>query len=106
MRTNPSYSEEALTADLRKWWKEQVTDEDDPFSAPRTPRSGTIFEVVPAVDSLSVVAALVAMEKHLDFEVPPRIIKPGGYRDCEEMIADLLPKVRDLRLKQSKKEAA
>jgi acyl carrier protein len=102
---HPSYSEDALIADLRRWWDEQVADEEDPFADPPRPRAGTIFEVVPVVDSLGVVSALVTIEKHLDFEIPPQIIKPGGYRNFEEMIADLLPKVRALLIKR-KKEAA
>lgn len=106
MRINPSYSENTLIADLRKWWNEQVADEEDPFADPHQPRSGTIFEVIPSVDSLGVVAALITIEKHLNFEIPPQIIKPGGYRNFEEMIADLLPKVRTLLIKQRQKEAA
>jgi hypothetical protein len=100
------YSEDDLRADLQTWWNDQVANDDDPFADPRPPRTGTIFEVVPEVDSLGVVAALITIEKHVKFEVPPRIIKAGGYRTFEEMADDLLPKVRALVLKQRKKEAA
>jgi len=105
MRINPSYSEDALIAALRSWWNEQVGDEEDPFADTPRPRSGTIFEVVPVVDSLGVVSALVTIEKHLGFEIPPQIIKPGGYRNFEEMVADLVPKVRALLIKRQKEAA-
>ena len=32
----------------------------------------------------------------LDIEIPPEIIKPGGYDSCDEMLDDLLPKLRDV----------
>jgi hypothetical protein len=67
---------------------------------------GTIFEVVPIVDSLGVVTALLTIEKHVKFVVPPRIIKAGGYGSFEEMLAHLLPRVRALAIQRRKKEAA
>lgn len=106
MDTDLGYSEDDLKADLRAWWDDQVSTEDDPFADPQPPRTGTIFEVVPAIDSLGVVEALITIEKHLKCEVPPRIIKAGGYRDFEEMAGDLLPKIRALVIKQRKKDAA
>lgn len=107
MNTHLGYSEDDLTADLRSWWDDQVADADDPFADPQPPpRTGTIFEVLPVVDSLGVVTALITIEKHVQFELPPGIIKAGGYRSFEEMVGDLLPKVRALVIKQRKKEAA
>jgi len=100
------YSEDDLVADLKVWWSDQVADADDPFADPRSPREGTIFEVVPVVDSLGVVTALVTIEKHVNFKVPASIIKAGGYRSFEEMRAHLLPRVRSLALQRRKKEAA
>ncbi|MEX0697738.1 MAG: hypothetical protein WD099_09355 [Dongiaceae bacterium] len=106
MSSSLGYSEDELTADLRSWWDDQVADANDPFANPVPHQPGTIFEVVPVIDSLGVVTALITMEKHVKFEIPPRIIKAGGYRSFEEMIADLLPKVRALAIKKRKKEAA
>jgi hypothetical protein len=106
MTPNLGYSENDLTADLRRWWDDQVADPNDPFAEPRPSRSGTIFDVVPAVDSLGVVEVLITIEKHVNCEVPVGIIRPGGYRNFEEMIADLLPKTRAFAMKQRKKEAA
>lgn len=106
MSSDFGYSEDDLAADLRIWWDDQVADADDPFSDPRPPREGTIFEVVPVVDSLGVVTALLTIEKHVKFEVPPQIIKAGGYRSFEEMLAHLLTRIRALVIQRRKKEAA
>ena len=106
MSSDLGYSEEELTADLRVWWDDQVTDIEDPFAEPRPLREGTIFEVVPVVDSLGVVTALVTIEKHVKIEVPPKIIKAGGYRSFDEMVAHLLPEIRALVTQRRKKEAA
>ena len=90
--TSETYCEDALIGDLRIWWDGEVGD-NDPFANPR-PATGTIFDVIPAVDSLGVVNGLLTIEKHVGFEVSPRIVRPGGYASFEDMTADLLPKVR------------
>ena len=103
------YSETTLTDDLRAWWNGEVEGADDPFAAPK-PRAGTIFDVLPAIDSLGVISGLLTIEKHVGFEVPSRVIRRGGYSSFEDMTSDLLPKVRALaeRHRQSirRKEAA
>jgi hypothetical protein len=106
MSANPGYSEIDLIDELRAWWDSQVGDAQDPFATPHPPHAGTIFEIVVAVDSLCVVSALAKITKHIKIPVPPGIIKPGGYCSFEEMMSDLLPKIRVLMIKQSKKEAA
>jgi hypothetical protein len=90
-----AYDEGAIRAELRSWWDGQVDSADDPFAAPK-PTSGTIFDVIPVVDSLSVVTALVAIEKHVGFKVPSRVIQRGGYNSFDEMVDDLVPKVSAL----------
>ena len=99
------YSEADLLNDLQNWWDEEVAADDDPFTVPRS-TSGTIFEVIPEVDSLGVINGLLTIEEHVGFEVPPSIIQRGGYRSFEEMTTDLIPKVRALVIKKRKKEAA
>lgn len=99
------YSEADLLNDLQVWWDEEVDPADDPFAASR-PSSGTIFDVVPVVDSLGVVKALLTIEEHVGFEVPPSVIKRGGYRTFDEMAEHLIPKVRALVVKKKKKAAA
>lgn len=106
MSAGLGYSEIDLIADLQVWWDDQVANAEDPFADPRPPRAGTIFEVVPVIDSLGVVTALLTIEKHVNFEVPARIIRAGGYRSFDDMTADLLPKIRTLVTRQRKKEAA
>ena len=107
--TDGSYQEEGLTDDLRAWWDGEVGAVDDPFSEPKS-ATGTIFDVIPTIDSLGAVNGLLTIEKHVGFEVPPRIIRPGGYTSFNDMTADLLPKVRAMveRRQQAprRKEAA
>jgi hypothetical protein len=106
--TSETYSEQALIDDLRTWWDGEVGD-NNPFGNPK-PATGTIFDVIPTIDSLGAVNGLLTVEKHVGFEVPPRIIRPGGYASFDDMTADLLPKVRAMvERRQStprKKEAA
>jgi hypothetical protein len=98
------YSEDDLAADLREWWNDQVATDNDPFADPLPPKAGTIFEVVPLVDSLGVVTALITIEKHVDFKVPPSVIKAGGYRSLEDMLGHLLPKIWAMAVKKRQRE--
>lgn len=88
------YDEDALEQDLRAWWDDQVGD-DDPFANPKPP-TGTIYDVVPTMDSLSAVTGLVIVETHVGFEVPPTTIRRGGYTGVDDVVNDILPKVRVL----------
>src|SRR3989442_1222791 len=93
------YSEKDLVRDLQEWWDDQVGSESDPFAPPNS-RKGTIFEAVPLVDSFSVITGLVAIEQRVGFPVSPEIIRPGGYTGFQDMVEDLLPKVRVLAAKR------
>ncbi len=104
-----SYSESALSADLRTWWDGEVGGADDPFADPKPKVSGTIFDVLPAIDSLGCVNGLLTIEKHVGFEVPSCILRRGGYNSFDDMALDLLPKVRAMvegRRPLRKREAA
>jgi hypothetical protein len=94
--------ETALLADMKTWWDEQVG-KDDPF-APPTLASGTIMDVLPEVDSLTTVTALIVIEKYLPCEVPPSVIRPGGYHNFQDMTQDLLPKLHALIVKHAGKQ--
>jgi hypothetical protein len=90
------YDEGALVGDLRVWWDDQVGGgEDDPF-ADATPPTGTIFDAIPVIDSLGAVTGLITVEQHVGFKVPSRVIRRGGYNSFDDLIDDLLPKVRAL----------
>jgi hypothetical protein len=96
------FNEAAIRAELQSWWDSEVDSSDDPFANPKLP-TGTIFDVVPVVDSLSVTTALVAIEKHIGFKMPPRVIQRGGYNSFDDMVNDLIPKVGFLFEKRKSK---
>lgn len=81
----------AVTKDLRRWWRDTV--EDDPFGLPKPPK-GTICDALPALDSLSAQDATLTMEKHVDFSIPPEIVRRGGYTDVDDMVNDLTTKLK------------
>ena len=79
---------------LEQWWVTESLDRaDDPFAkAPKA--TGTIYDLLPALDSLTIIRSFVVIEKVLDFQIPVTLVKPGGYSTREEMLKDLLPKLR------------
>lgn len=97
-----------LVAELEEWFEEETAAIDGSIEAGAPSGSGgSIMSIRPAIDSKRVVDATVITKKVLDIELPPQIIKAGGYASCEEMIADLVPKLEkvfigDIKLKKRK----
>jgi hypothetical protein len=84
----------ALITELERWFGEETAAIDGSVEAGAPSGSGgSILGMRPAIDSKRVVDATVITKKVLDIELPPHIIKAGGYASCEEMIADLVPKL-------------
>jgi hypothetical protein len=98
------FDEQALLLDLQTWWDDQVGS-NDPF-APPAPPSGTIMDALPAVDSLATVTALIVIEKHLPCEVPPSVIRPGGYHGFDDLSQDMIPKLQALVDKHLRRQKA
>jgi hypothetical protein len=92
-----TFPEQELEDAIGKWWDEETSKRlNDPFAA-----SGTLFDVLTEVDSLSAVNVLLTIEPIVGFAPPESIIKPGGYADRKEMIDHLLPALRKLYDKRS-----
>lgn len=86
-----------LIAQFEAWFEEETTSIDGSTStgAP-SGAGGSIIAMRPAIDSKRVVDATIITQQVLGIELPPEIIKPGGYDSCEAMIADLLPKLQQV----------
>jgi hypothetical protein len=96
------FNEKQLIAELQTWWDDQIA-LDDPFSEPKA-ASGTIFDALPMVDSLATVSALLMVAKHVPFRVTPKIIKKGGYTDFDDLVTDMMPKLKELSQKHELKQ--
>jgi hypothetical protein len=98
----------ALIAELKDWFEEETAAIDGSIEAGAPSGSGgSIMGMRPAIDSKRVVDATVVTKKVLEIELPPQIIKAGGYASCDEMIADLVPKLErvfigDIKVKKRK----
>ncbi|WP_024576218.1 MULTISPECIES: hypothetical protein [unclassified Afipia] len=85
-----------LISALRAWFEEETTPIDGVVDEADVPsgEGGSIVGMRPAIDSKRVVDATVITKKVLGIPLPPAIIKPGGYNSCEEMIDDIVPKLK------------
>lgn len=99
-----TFDEKALVGDLKSWWDSEVSAVDDPFAPPKMP-TGTLFDALPAIDSLGVVSALLTVEKHVPFKVTPGLIRPGGYNSFEDLVADFISKLKALAAKHNNPDA-
>lgn len=86
-----------LVQELQSWFEEETApiDGSAPPAAPAG-AGGSIVGMRPAIDSKRVVDASRVTRAVLDMELPPEIIKRGGYESCEEMINDLIPKLEQV----------
>lgn len=86
-----------LVSELEAWFEEETESIDGSIAAAAPSGSGgSIMGTCPAIDSKRVVDVTVITKKVLDIELPPEIIQPGGYASCDEMIADLVPKLEQV----------
>lgn len=84
-----------LVSQLEAWFEQETAPIDGaPGADAPSGDGGSIIGTGPAIDSKRVVDARVVTKKVLDIELPPAIIKPGGYASCKEMIDDIVPKLR------------
>jgi len=84
-----------LIAGLEAWFAEETASIDGTVSASApSGTGGSIIAMLPAIDSKRVVDATVITKQVLGIELPPAIIKPGGYNSCAEMVADIVPKLQ------------
>ena len=91
-----AFPENEIITALHKWWAEEALERaEDPFSPALKP-TGTLYDLLPALDSLSIMRSFLTVKKILKKEVPVGLVKPGGYYSREEMLKDLLPKLRKL----------
>lgn len=92
--TKSSFDEIAseLTQSLGEWHEDEKNDLDADLPADLT--SDPLFEDMPEIDSKSVVKASPIIRKLLGAELDPKLIRKGGYTSFDDLIADLLPKLR------------
>ena len=83
-----------LKAELEEWFEKETESIDGSVAAGAPAGSGgSIMGMRPAIDSKRVVDATVVTKQVLGIDLPSQIIKAGGYGSCEEMIADIVPKL-------------
>lgn len=97
-----------LVAALQAWFEEEIEAIDGSVEAGAPSGSGgSIMGMRPAIDSKRVLDATAVTKKVLEIDLPPEIIKPGGYDSCADMIADIVPKLEkvfigDIKVKKRK----
>jgi len=85
-------SEKKLRAALRKWWDDEAQDFDAAVS-----KTNKVWQtMMPEIDSKAVVKASPIIKRFLGTPLDPRLIKKGGYASFDDLVKDLLPKLRKL----------
>jgi hypothetical protein len=81
-----------------KEWFETETAPIEPELEAKAPggSGGSILDRDTAIDSKRVLDATLITEEVLELELPPELIQPGGYDSFDEMIDDIVPKLREV----------
>ena len=85
-----------LAADLKSWWEQECGDWDalvegaDPQALPG---GEDLWDRMPVVDSKAVARTSPIFERYFGIPLDVKLIRPGGYKSIDEMIADLVPKM-------------
>lgn len=81
----------------RDWADRECTTFDEAVRPAGLPiaAGGSIWDM-PAIDSKRAVSLLVELEFLLNCKLPSKLIKRGGYKSPDELLGDLVPKIRQL----------
>lgn len=95
---------EVLLEEVKEWTKTNI----EPSEGGQ---GGTVWNISPAIDSLSVIDTVLIAEKTLKIKIEPEeVILKGGYETTDEFLEDFLPKVKavyiDKLTKDEEKENA
>lgn len=83
----------ALVAELRAWGAESEAGWDAAVGAAPAADNCDVWETLPVIDSKAVARTSPIFEKHLGRKLNIKLIRPGGYKDKEDMIRDLVPRM-------------
>lgn len=90
-----AFPEALIRSELGRWAQQlSAKKADDPFAKKKP--TGTLLDVIPAVDSLTVAETFTVLEKILNYKVPAKFIKKGGYDSIDQMTEHLIPQIRHL----------
>lgn len=98
-----------LIAGLKDWYDEETASIDGSVvGAAPSGSGGSIISVRPAINSKRVVDATLITEAVLGIELPPEIIKAGGYESYEALLEHIVPRLEkvftgELRVKKRKR---
>lgn len=86
----------ALKAELQGWYKEELATEQKMIPPASSGNSGsTVWNTgTGIIDSLRMVAILLYVEKHLNFQLPIEdMVKEGGHSNLEEALDHIMPQL-------------
>lgn len=101
-----------LIAKLRQWYDEETAPLDPELDTlARKGSGGSVLSGDPGINSKRVLDATFITEEVFGFELPPELIQPGGYDTFEELVSDIVPKLRDVftgarKVKSSKQKVS
>lgn len=96
---------EKIQIAFTKWWEaEQQEAADLAAVSPSSDELASVMKPIIEIDSHRAVRALLEVEEIVGCDIPPRVVKMGGYTSFEEMSEHLVAELEKMFV--SKKEKA
>lgn len=91
--TDGHFPREKVIGVLKEGWERLVSFcEEDPLDPPK-PK--TLKSLMNGLDSISAVEILISVESLIDVKLPSDTVRAGGYKDCTDLLNDVLPKIEN-----------
>ncbi len=79
---------------LRAWWQGKIASPLRRRAADPRKAGGTVFDIQPEVSSIEAVEVCLEVEPLMGFELKSsRVIRRGGYQNCDDFVQHLLPRL-------------
>ena len=93
--THPLFPSGKIEERLRAWWKRKAESPLRQRSVDPRTQGGTVFDIQPEVSSTETVEVFLEVEPLIGFKLTSSgLVKPGGYRTCDEFVQHFLPRLQ------------
>jgi len=92
--THPLFPSKKIEQKLRAWWKRKAESPLRQRASDPRKQGGTVFDIQPEVSSTETVEVFLEVEPLIGFKLTSSgLVKPGGYRTCDEFVHHFLPRL-------------
>lgn len=95
------FPEAKIRAAFAAWWRQEQLDAAElAAGTPQPKRPASVLTPIIEIDSHRATIALLTVEDAIGSQIPPRLVKMGGYTSIEDMAEHLVSELKKLFIKK------